>query len=83
MKENIISGGQVEFDFEINPMIKDAQTMFQDIVSRGILQPRLDGFYQIPIPSLRTWMLQEYQQYLKIIGQKPSHKIQQLIASVQ
>ncbi|MCY4216727.1 MAG: hypothetical protein OXC92_07090 [Flavobacteriaceae bacterium] len=35
------------------------------------------------MPSLRTWMLQEYRRYLKIIDHKPSRKIQQLIASIQ
>ncbi|MCY3998277.1 MAG: hypothetical protein OXC92_05280 [Flavobacteriaceae bacterium] len=83
VKENIIVGGQVKSDFEINPMIKAAGSMFQDIVSRGILQPRPDGFYQIPIPSLRTWMLQEYQNYLTIIDQKPSPQIQQLFKGME
>ncbi len=83
VKENVIMGTKVEADFQTNPSIKNAKKMFQEVVSRGILQIRRDGFYQIPIPSLRTWMLQEYENYLKIMNEKPSPKVQQLIASIE
>ncbi|MCY4161844.1 MAG: hypothetical protein OXE77_08280 [Flavobacteriaceae bacterium] len=82
-KENVIVGFKVKSDFKTNPIIENSEKMFQEIISRGILQIRDDGFYQIPVPSLRTWMLQEYQRYLTIINHEPSRKIQQLIASIQ
>ncbi len=76
--ENIVIGTQVKSDFKNNPTVGDPKQMFQDLVSWGVLQMRPDGFYQIPIPSLRTWMLQEYQNYLKMIGHKPSVRIQRM-----
>ncbi|MCY4298130.1 MAG: hypothetical protein OXC61_02385, partial [Flavobacteriaceae bacterium] len=82
-KENVIVGFKVKSDFKTNPMIEHPEKMFQEVVSRGIIQIRRDGFYQIPIPSLRTWMLQEYENYLNIMNEKPSQKVQQLIASIQ
>ena len=82
-KENIIMGSKAQSDFEKNPIIKNPEKIFQEVMSRGILQIRRGRFYQIPIPSLRAWMLQEYQAYLKIIDQKPSLKIQQLMTSIQ
>ncbi|MCY4266507.1 MAG: ATP-binding protein [Flavobacteriaceae bacterium] len=82
-KENVIVGFKVKSDFKTNPMIEHPEKMFQEVVSRGIIQIRRDGFYQIPIPSLRTWMLQEYENYLKTMNENPSQKVQQLIASIQ
>ncbi len=82
VKENIVSGAQVQLDFEKNPMIKHPEKAFQDVVSRGILQPGRSGFYQIPIPSLRTWMLQEYGSCLKMMDHQPSVKIQRLLNSL-
>ncbi|MCY4217001.1 MAG: ATP-binding protein [Flavobacteriaceae bacterium] len=83
VNEKVIIGNQVESDFEINPIVKNAESMFQDVVSRGIIQIRRDGFYEIPIPSLRTWMLGEYQEYLKMMNQKPSPKIQKLFQALK
>ncbi len=79
LQKNIISSSQVELDFEMNPYIKDGEKLFEDIVSSGIIQIRQDGFFQIPIPSMRTWMLEEYQNYLQLMKQKPSPKIQKLL----
>ncbi|MCY4298501.1 MAG: hypothetical protein OXC61_04300 [Flavobacteriaceae bacterium] len=79
LQKNIISSSQVELDFEMNPYIKDGEKLFEDIVSSGIIQIRQDGFFQIPIPSMRTWMLEEYQKYLQLMKQKPSPKIQKLL----
>ncbi len=75
-------GLKIQSDFKMDPMIENSAAMFQDIVSRGILQMGEDGFYQISIPSLRTWILEEYQSYLNIINHKPSHKIQRFIDSI-
>ncbi len=83
IKENMVMSSKVLFDFKMNPIIKQPKKMFQEVVSRGILQIQRGGFYHIPIPSLRTCMLEEYQYYLKIVNEKPSLKIQQLIASIQ
>ncbi len=83
LQENVIMGSRVKANFEINPMIKNSRKMFQELVSRGILQMSEGGFYRIPIPSLKTWMLEQYQSYLNVTDQKPSFKIQQLIASIQ
>ena len=82
LQKNMISGSQVELDFERNPYIKDGEKLFNDIVARGVIQIRPDGFYQIPIPSMRTWMLKEYQRYLHIMKQKPSPQIQKLFQSL-
>ncbi len=79
----MVMSSKVLFDFNMNPIIKQPKKMFQEVVYRGILQIQRGGFYHIPIPSLRTWMLEEYQYYLKIVNEKPSLKIQQLIASIQ
>ncbi len=68
-------GFDIQSDFEKNPMIKNAQKMFQNVIHRGILQIQSSGSYHIPIPSLRTWMLQEYQVYLKLLNQSPSFKV--------
>ncbi|MCY4299690.1 MAG: ATP-binding protein [Flavobacteriaceae bacterium] len=82
-QESILDKSKVELDFKNNPIVKHPKQMFEELVSRGVLQIRLDGFYQIPIPSLRTWMLQEYQNYLIIMNQKPSVKIQQMFDSLK
>ncbi len=71
---NTIDVDTVLDDFELNPYIKEPKKTWDDLVSRGIVQVQGNGFYQIPIPSMRTWMIGQYQAYCQTISLKPSRK---------
>ncbi|MCY4298409.1 MAG: ATP-binding protein [Flavobacteriaceae bacterium] len=68
INENLISGVDALLDLKKVQRFQDPEKTFQTVISKGILQMRSDGFYQIPIPSLRTWMLQEYENNLKVFS---------------
>ncbi len=78
MNPNTIDVDTVLDDFELNPYIKEPKKTWNDLVSRGIVQVQGNGFYQIPIPSMRTWMIGQYQAYCQTISLKPSMKIQRM-----
>ncbi len=70
-------------DFKLNPYIEEPQKTWDDLVGRGVVQWRDDGFYSIPIPSMRTWMLDQFQTYCQLISHEPSIKIQQLFETLK
>ncbi len=81
-KKNGIGSYQVIQDFKLNPYIESPQKTWNHLIAKGIVQIKQNSFYQIPIPSMRTWMIKEYQQYHKALGMKPSAKMQQIIHSL-
>ncbi|MCY4160775.1 MAG: hypothetical protein OXE77_02810, partial [Flavobacteriaceae bacterium] len=82
IQKNNIRSLQVIEALKLNPYIKDPQATWDRLIAKGIVQVKKGGFYQVPIPSMRTWMIKEYQQYHKALGMKPSAKMQQIIHSL-
>ncbi|MCY4300025.1 MAG: hypothetical protein OXC61_12110 [Flavobacteriaceae bacterium] len=82
INEKFINVDKIINDFISNPLIQDAEKTWNSLIAKGIVQIGKSGFYQIPIPSMRTWMIKECQQYYKILNIKPSAKMQQIIHSL-
>ncbi|MCY4254342.1 MAG: AAA family ATPase [Flavobacteriaceae bacterium] len=82
IQKNQIRSLQLIESLTLNPYIKDPQTTWDRLIAKGIVQVGNNGFYQIPIPSMRTWMIKKYQQYHQALGMKPSTKMQQIIQSL-
>ncbi|MCY4171467.1 MAG: hypothetical protein OXF08_07695 [Bacteroidetes bacterium] len=56
----------IEKEYLINALAKDhssevAAEMFKDLLHRGVVASRGDETYGIPIPSFRTWLLDNYE----------------------
>ncbi|MCY4215611.1 MAG: ATP-binding protein [Flavobacteriaceae bacterium] len=79
---NVINVDKVLDDFTSRPYIEDPQKTWDNLIGRGIVQIGKNGFYQIPIPSMRTWMIKQCQMYHQLMQSKPSLKMQQIFKSL-
>ncbi|MCY4266724.1 MAG: hypothetical protein OXC67_02415 [Flavobacteriaceae bacterium] len=65
MTEFIQDHKEIEKEYFINyfndhNVIKNPKSFFNELVQRGVFHKQKDGSYSVPMPSMRTWMIEQF-----------------------